>query len=140
MGMIGTDSCNPTESLTERCERLGISLKHTSEGRKSRLVRATEIGADDATFVRLHGASRVGSAKSVTLAPGRYDHCSRGKGWARLGSGYDAQWGEATDGGYLVTQTGSWVVGSSDGFSRKDQRTDKVSLVQVGTAKWFIAE
>jgi hypothetical protein len=41
--------------------------------------------------------------------------------------------------GYKVTEVGSWTVGSTDGFSRKDQRVDVVKRVQVGSETWLIA-
>jgi hypothetical protein len=51
----------------------------------------------------------------------RFENLSRGRGWARLGSGKEAVWGERSNGGYRLRQEGRWVVGGHDGFSRKGE-------------------
>lgn len=129
------------ENVQERLARLEVS-QNISEARLKTLARATELGVTDSLFLRIANAAAVGrSGGSLVLPPGRYDHCSRGKGWARHGRGDTVQWGESVTGGYRVNVTGRWTVGSSDGFNRKDQQTYTVSCLAInGDETWLIAE
>lgn len=117
--------------------RLGIGT--VSDARRENLARALELGADDATLVRLASAVRVSRRSTIVLPAHRYEGLSRGRGWARQGKGNDAVWGERTDTGYRVG-TGRWVVGATDGFSRKDETIWRVAHVAVGAETWTVAD
>jgi hypothetical protein len=127
-----------TETVAERVARL--SLTDISEKRMGRLEVAHASSVSDETFTRLANASRVGSTDGIILPGGRYHHCSRAKGWARLGRGDSAQWGESRPGGWRVTLTGQWTVQSSDGFSRNEKDSFLVEKIKVGHEEWFIVE
>jgi hypothetical protein len=93
---------------------------------------------DDAVFARISNALRVSRNPTMTLPSHRFEGLSRGRGWARNGTGSDVQWGERTERGYRVG-VGRWIVGATDGFSRKGQDTWTVEHVTVGDATWTIA-
>jgi hypothetical protein len=57
----------------------------------------------------------------VTVPAHRYESLSRGRGWARLGRGKSAVWGEGVDEGYRLRSEGKWIIGGHDGFSRKGE-------------------
>jgi hypothetical protein len=114
---------------------------HTvSDSRRESLIIALGLGADDSTLVRLRDAGRLDRSgrRTVDLPPGRYEHCSRGRGWARRGRGDSAVWGERVDAGYRVG-VGRWTVGSTDGFSRKSSEDWTVEHIRVGTETWTVA-
>lgn len=115
----------------------GIAPKE-SDKRKETLVRASELGADDATLVVLRDAIRVSRTSTMTL-PARYGNTSRAKGWARLGSGDTARWGVEYRGDYEVAAPGKWVVFSSDGFKREEKVNWTVEHVSVGPETWTVA-
>lgn len=125
-----------TETVADRIARL--SLDAISPSRLETLTQAHPLVAD-ATFRLLASAMRVARKASIVLPAHRYESLSRGRGWARQGRGDSAIWGDREDKGYRVTTTGRWVVGASDGFSRKDETTWDVTRVVVGAETWTIA-
>lgn len=137
--MFDTTKIPDSQNVTARVAAL-IEGHDVSKSRQESLTIAATAGADDATLVRIRDAIRVGrDSRTVLLPPGRYEHCSRGKGWARQGKGSSAVWGEDTGSGYRVG-AGRWVVGSSDGFSRKSQVDWLATHITVGDQVWTIAE
>lgn len=111
-----------------------------SANRLTWLVLAESLGASAETLAALAAATRLGKDGSIKLPAGRYDHCSRAKGWCRLGRGDAATWGErAEGGGYTVRAPGVWTVGSSDGFRREEKVTWTVAAIPVGDQTWLTA-
>lgn len=53
----------------------------------------------------------------------RYVHLSRGRCWGRMGTGSDVTWAPKSGSAVILPSAGKWVVGSDDGFRRKDQST-----------------
>lgn len=123
----------PTPILLALCEGHDVS-----DTRRESLARALELGADKKTVERIRDAARLARKTTIVIPSGRYDHLSRGKGWARMGRGASVTWGERVDGGYRVGP-GKWTVGSDDGFRRKSKLDWVVSHVQVGEQTWTIA-
>jgi hypothetical protein len=117
-----------------------IAGHEVSEKRIDTLLHAIELGADIDTVETLRDATRVSTKDSITLPFGRYEHCSRSKGWARLGTGDSVVWGERVDDGFAVRTPGSWTVGSSDGFSRKTTTSWHVRQIVVGPETWWTAD
>lgn len=109
-----------------------------SEDRREFLRLALELGADHKTICLLAEATRVARKTTIVLPSGKYEHLSRGRGWARLGKGISAQWGERVKNGYEVGP-GRWSVGSTDGFKRKSAVVWDVKNIQVGPETWTIA-
>jgi hypothetical protein len=101
-----------------------------SPTRAAVVVRAAAAGATPLQLKRIADACRTSEQASGILLPaGRYEGLSRGRGWARRGTGSDVEWGTREDGGYRVATEGTWTIGSTDGFSRKDATQWKVSRV-----------
>ena len=71
---------------------------------------------------------------TVILPFGRFDRLSRGKGWARLGSADFVQWADKTSEGWEVSEPGTWIVGSSDGFRRSERVEYQVIRTEDGLA------
>lgn len=106
--------------------------------RRESLAIAMEAGADAATLATLATALRCSRKSTIVLPAHRYEHLSRGRGWARKGTGNNAQWGERVANGYRVGP-GRWVVGATDGFQRKASDAWVVTAVQVGGEVWTVA-
>jgi hypothetical protein len=106
--------------------------------RRERLTRAIEMGASDSVLEAICHAARTSTTATIVLPQHRFEHLSRGKGWARKGRGEKVQWGEREDGGYRVGP-GRWTVGGNDGFSRKGTVEWTVQHVTVGSETWTIA-
>lgn len=121
-----------TETAATRLERL-VPRATVTAARAESLAIAHAQGVDDATFRRLAAATRLARAVTVILPA-----VSRGRGWARLGRGPTAAWGERTATGYRVT-TGRWTVGADDGGARKHQAEWTVAHVLVSAETWTIA-
>lgn len=126
------------ETIEARLARLAIV--DVTASRRESLALAHTAGVDDATLRLLADVTRLRRTNWIALPAGRYEHLSRGKGWARLGRGQSATWGERVEDGYKAAREGEWVVGSDDGFSRKDQVEWQVRHVQVSDAVWTIAD
>lgn len=109
------------------------------ETRHRNLTAAIELGADDAALTALCEARRTSRKSTIVLPPQRLENLSRGRGWARKGRGQSAEWGERVDGGYRVGP-GRWIVGGSDGFSRKGEDEWTVKNITVGAETWTIAK
>jgi hypothetical protein len=109
-----------------------------SDARKASLLAAVGLGADLETLNQLASATRLAKSLTIVLPALRYESLSRGRGWARKGRGTAVTWGERVEDGYQVGP-GSWEVGATDGFSRKDKRTWAVKHVRVGDQTWTIA-
>lgn len=129
------------ETLGDRMARLEFTVeKGFTE--KTCNFPALEVAnplVDDKTFSLLAKADVVSQDTTCVIPPGRYDHCSRGKGWVRRGKGDAASWGDKVKGGYEVGP-GKWVQGSGDGFNRKAGLIDwVVAHVQVGEQTWTVA-
>ena len=122
------------ETVSERIIRLAL-LNVT---RLETLSQAHDAGVDDSTFARLSDSRMASRTSTITLPAHRLESLSRGRGWARLGQGASVVWGERSGEGYSVG-VGRWVVGGSDGFSRKGQTTWQVEAVPVGTETWLVA-
>lgn len=129
----------PTDDeLRTRAERLAVRAPLTDE-RVEALRRAVQAGVDETTFFRLAEARRLSRSAEITLPKLRYEDLSRGRGWCRHGRGKAVQWATRVEGGYRVATPGLWVVGASDGFSRRDSVIWDVEHVQVGTETWTVA-
>jgi N-formylglutamate amidohydrolase len=83
------------------------------------LVVAAAAGATPADLKTIAEAKRASRGAYIWVPRHRYEGLRRGRGWARLGSGMDAVWGERVDGGYRLRQEGRWIVGGYDGIARK---------------------
>jgi len=131
-----TDAASEAAAFIAECasERYGFSAKQIAQ-----LERARELGADVDTLRTLADARLVAEGSTITL-PARYAGCSRHKGWARLGRGSSAIWGEYNGVGYAVDEPGTWTVYSHDGFRREQRTTWKVQHVTVGAEIWTIAD
>ena len=130
-------ACDAAAAADERLEAL-VAGHDVSDARRESLAIAIRLGADAATLERLRDARRISQGPSVLLPLGRYEHLSRGRGWARRGKGATVQWGEREDGGYRVGP-GRWEVGSSDGYHRKSKETWTVAHVALGGQTWTVA-
>ena len=107
-----------------------LTSKPLTEARIRILTAAADEGIAEADLKRLAEAARVSTKTAgITLPAGRYENLSRGRGWCRKGRGDTAQWAERVEGGYFVAESGRWIVGCSDGFSRKDQTEWDVSKI-----------
>lgn len=108
-----------------------LTTEDVSDRRALTLIKAAAAGCSPAQLKKIAEAARVSSkVDGIVLPSGRYEKLSRGKGWCRLGSGSNAVWADRTDdGGYLVSSPGKWVVGSNDGYNRKDSTDWKVEKV-----------
>lgn len=125
------DADSQAAILTAICEGHEVS-----DVRRETLTRAIELGADRKTLVVLRDAVRVNRASTIVLPQGRFANLSRGRGWCRKGKGASAEWADADE---HRVGPGKWVVGSSDGFSRKQQTPWTVEHVQVGAQTWTVA-
>ena len=119
-------------------ERICAEGRDVDDARRELLLIAIALGADDKILVAIREARRVSRTNTIVLPPGRYEHLSRGKGWARLGKGDNVTWGERTKGGYCVGP-GKWAVGSNDGYKRKDSVPWTVKHIAVGAETWTVA-
>lgn len=119
-------------------DRIAVIAPSATDARRESLRLAAEAGADDATLRRLAAATRLNRFPHIDL-PARYAGLSRSKGWARLGRGDAATWGEESKGGFRVSTPGTWTTFSSDGFSREKRETWKVEHVTIGSLTWTIA-
>lgn len=135
MYMTNTERKHTLETLTAR---YAADNTDPNPKRLERLVEAIELGASDAALEALCDAARTSRTTEITLPAHRYEGLSRGRGWARKGRGDSAVWGERVDGGYRVGP-GRWVVGGSDGFSRKGETVWEVKHVAVGDQTWTVA-
>lgn len=126
------------ENLRDRIERLcpGAEL---SQARIESLEIANGLAVSDDVFITLVRAARLSRGATIVLPPHRYEHLSRGRGWARMGQGGNATWGDRVRSGYRVSP-GRWVVGATDGFRRKDEYHWKVKHIMVGDQTWTMAE
>lgn len=125
------------EGTLARLHDLGVDVDTVKEERVKSLAIAAEHITDD-IFLKLANAIRLARASSIVLPLGRYENLSRGRGWARKGRGNSVEWGEREAKGYRVGP-GYWIVGSHDGYSRKDSEEWTVEHVQVGTETWTVA-
>ena len=126
-----------TESLEVRLSRLGIA--GLLEGRAKTVTIAHEASVDDSLLKRIAVAKRLKRDSDTIVIPcNSLELCSRGSGWARLGRGGAAQWGERVDSGYRVGP-GRWTVGGNDGFTRKREDIWIVEHIEVGGKVWTIA-
>lgn len=137
--LVDTGRDLPSEDATARLALI-CEGHFVSAGRRESLAKAIAAGASDAALIELREAHTTsgGPAETIVIPRGRYEHLSRGKGWARKGRGDDVEWGEKEGKGYRVGP-GRWVVGSNDGFNRKDSMDWEVKHVKVGSETWTIA-
>jgi hypothetical protein len=108
-----------------------------SDERRALLERAA-AGASAEVLRRLASATLVAEGETIVLPSLRYESLSRGRGWARRGRGDSVEWGVRVPGGYRVGP-GRWIVGATDGFSRRDSRAWTVAHVAVGESVWTVA-
>ena len=101
-----------------------------SDTRRETVRLAVRLGADAVALREIVTATRVSLSATITLPAGRYANLSRGRNWQRRSDGV------FVDGG---VGPGKWVVGSSDGFNRKDKTPWEVKHVQVGNQTWTVA-
>lgn len=113
--------------------------KNVSASREITLNLAIELGADQATLETLRDGTQISRGPTAVLSAHRYEGLSRGRGWCRMGRGDNAKWGERTDNGYRVGP-GKWIVGATDGFSRKGSIDWTVKNIKVGDQIWTIAD
>ena len=125
-----------SETVEERLARLGHTFTLKPEE-----LEALEIAnplVKDKVFSQIATARIISQEPTLILPPGRYDHCSRGRGWARKGKGDAVSWGDKVQEGYEVGP-GTWVQGSNDGFNRKGSIHWEVEAVPVGQGTWLVA-
>ena len=103
------------------------------------LAIAIAAGATPADLDRLADAVRATRGATIVLPEHRLEGLSRGSGWCRSGRGTTAVWGHRADGGGYRVGAGKWVVGGTDGFSRKGQTDWLVECIQVGESVYTIA-
>jgi hypothetical protein len=126
-----------TETAMARADRLGATVP---ESISEAVATAHEVGISDDDFIALCLARRFARKTTVVLPQGHLEGLSRGKGWCRKGKGDSAEWGEREGAkGYRVGP-GDWVVGHSDGFSRKRQDRWRVRHITVGGETWTVAD
>jgi hypothetical protein len=106
-----------------------ISAEQIGDGRCRALLLAASRGATPQDLRDIAEAVRTSTGDGITVPMHHYETLSRGRGWARLGRGEKAVWGERTEGGYRLRQEGRWVVGGHDGFSRRGETTWDVRVV-----------
>jgi len=106
------------------------------EGRKESLKLAFELGATEKTCRKILTAAKVARDGGTISIATRYGSLSRGKCWGR--NKKTDEWADKSDGTVYLTP-GRWMVGSSDGFSRKEKAAWKVEKVSVGEQEWLIA-
>ena len=119
-------------------ERICSEGRDVDDARRETLLIAIALGASDKTLITIRDAMRVCRKETIVLPPGRFEHCSRGRGWARLGKGDNVTWGERVEKGYQVGP-GKWAVGSNDGYKRKDSVAWTVKHIAVGDQTWTVA-
>lgn len=121
----------------EAVDALGIlaGAPALPEKRRESVIIAVRAGADWPTVKLIITAPRLSREDTIVLPPGRFEGLSRGRGWARMGKGSSAVWGEKASGGYRVGP-GKWVIGSNDGFNRKDEVAWDVEHLKVGNETW----
>lgn len=129
-----------SSSVSDEAFAALLDGRELTEARKESLSDARALGAPIAVLVVLAEATRVRQSPKMRLPAHRFEGLSRGKGWARMGRGDSAQWGERhEDGGYEVGP-GKWTVGGNDGFSRKGETKWVVKHIAVGDKTWTIAQ
>jgi hypothetical protein len=111
-----------------------ISTDQISDARCRALMLAASRGATPLDLKAIAEAIRVSTGDGITVPFHRYETLSRGRGWARLGRGKNAVWGERVDDGYRLRVEGRWVVGGHDGF---DRRGETVWDVRVMAGIWL---
>lgn len=89
------------------------------EGRAGVLAQAAAHGATVGELAQIAQARRASRGPHVAILT-RFGGLSRGKAWARIGSGSGAIWAEK-EGGTVYLTPGDWIVGSDDGFKRKER-------------------
>ena len=132
---LASETASPPISTIARICAEG---RDVDDARRETLLIAIALGASDKILVAIRDAARVSHKDTIVLPPGRFEHCSRGRGWARLGKGDNVTWGERDAKGYLVGP-GKWAVGSSDGYKRKDSVAWNVKHISVGAETWTVA-
>jgi hypothetical protein len=106
-----------------------ITSREITDERCHTLVVAAAAGATPADLKAVAEATRASRGAYIWVPCHRYEGLSRGRGWARLGSGKDVVWGERANGGYRLRQEGRWTVGGHDGFQRKGETVWNVRRV-----------
>lgn len=124
------------ETLSERIARLAPG--EDCADRMDILADAADAGVSDADLAKMAKAPRIAEGDRITLPRHKLENLSRGKGWARCGSGRSAEWGQRCADGYRVGP-GFWVVGGSDGYTRKGEITWDVTHIRAGGKVWTIA-
>jgi len=135
---IETSAAATIDVAAARLDALCAKHAPVSAVRRESLAVAISLGADATTLATLADAVRVSRKETVLIPQGRFARLSRGKGWCRSGKGAGASWAELEGNEYRVGP-GKYVVGSNDGFTRKEQTDWTVSHVQVGTQTWTVA-
>lgn len=125
-------------ATSDRASEVLARYPDAAPPRRESIRIAAELGADDETIEKIAEATLVGKLGYVTIA-GRYLHLSRGRGWARLGRGNDAIWGERREKGFRLRDPGTWIVYTTDGFKREDRETWIVEKINVGSQTWMVA-
>jgi len=97
------------------------------ERRAGILAIAAANGASIADLALIADAPYASIGDTVAVGT-RYGHKSRGKAWARQGSGSNVVWARKSEGTVYLTP-GIWTVGSDDGFGRKETVEWTVSVV-----------
>lgn len=123
----GTDAAlvaaygDASEDAALAAVRRVAALRPTNPVRAHRLWVAAMGGASDKDL-RWAAEARKSGVAHVEVET-RYGGLSRGKCWARRAGRGDAEWADKRGGTVLLTE-GEWVVGSDDGFRRKDKTTE----------------
>jgi len=95
--------------------------------RAGMLAIAAANGATIAELARIAAAPYASVGDTVAVGT-RFGNLSRGKAWARRGSGSNVVWAKKS-GGTVYLTPGNWTVGSDDGFRRKERALWTVSMV-----------
>jgi hypothetical protein len=98
-----------------------ITPEELSDARCYNLVLAASRGATPLDLRDIAEATRTSTGDGIIVPAHRYESLSRGRGWARLGKGKDAVWGDREPDGYRLRKEGRWIVFGSDGFNRKGE-------------------
>jgi hypothetical protein len=106
-----------------------ISEKQIIDGCCRVLVLAASRGGTPQDLQDIAEALRVSTGDGITIPMHHFETLSRGRGWARLGRGKDAVWGDRVEGGYRLRQEGRWIIAGHDGFDRRGEHVWDVRRV-----------
>ena len=132
------DAAKAAYEATNEPEWLTELMSEATENRAATIRMAFDAGLDESQVRAIAHAAKISRAGVRIAVSTRYGGLSRGKAWGRNDA--TDSWAEK-DGGTVYLTEGSWKVGSSDGFNRKESPTKWiVKRITVGDASWLIAD